>query len=424
MLPILPKTPRRRSRFSFKQMDVKIRYGDRTVSLNLPDTADFEEISCKAMSRQADCDIFLDEIARAGKESFPCAESDLIVVNDAYRRTPTETVLDWMIKSGRLPESAAFLVATGTHPVPDSKALKKIFGKHYESVRDRIFAHDCRDNSGMVQVGSVGGTPVSLNKRFVRARRVIVIGSVEPHYFAGFTGGRKSIFPGLCDFETIARNHNLAVSFEAAPMKLDGNPVEENLRLILSQIDTANVISIQAVIGREGETSAIFCGSLGDSFLRACEISREIFSARYKEPYDLILAEIGSPLDANLYQLQKALENNQSAVKDGGKMILFSPCKEGIGTRNFYDLAGKWDQIKRLDLSPVEKFGMHKLARVEKIASRIEVYLHSELDDGIPEKVFYRSAANPQKIIDESTKIDNTLKTALVRDAGHTVLLN
>ncbi len=404
-------------------MDATVRYGDERISLTLPEGAALDEVNCKAMTGSFDCDKFLAELRAAERDLFPVNQADLFIVNDAYRPTPTETILEWIDNGGGIPDTAAFLIAAGTHREPDENQLFEIFGSYYERFKTRIYSHDCRKGDLMTSVGEDSdGNPVYVNSRFVEASKVVVIGSVEPHYFAGFTGGRKSIFPGLTDFETTARNHNLAVSFAAAPMKLEGNPVEEDLQSFLPFIADKHILSIQIVMGRDNTVSSIHCGGLKESFEKAVGESREIFSGLYDEPYDLLLAEVHPPLDANLYQLQKSLENCQGAVKDGGAIILFSRCREGIGSRAFFDLAERWEAGQvHLEDGP-SAFGMHKLARVENIAERIRVYLHSELEEGIPEKVFYRNAANPQELIDELGKNDK-LRIALVHDAGHTVLV-
>ncbi len=404
-------------------MNVALGYGDDKIVLELPEGAVLDEISCKVSTTTVGYDIFKEKLAAAEKEIFRAVEADLFIVNDAYRPTPTETILDWIIKSGGICGTAAFLVSTGTHPVPSTGQLRTIFGRHYHDFKGRIFGHDCKDRAEMVRVGEDhSGNVVYLNRKVVEAEKIVVIGSVEPHYFAGFTGGRKSIFPGLCDFDTTARNHNLAVGFEASPMKLEGNPVEESLQELMKLVEGKDILSIQAVLGKRGEMTSIHCGDIVISFEDACEESREIYSGAYNEQYDMLLAEVRPPLDANLYQLQKSLENCQGAVKDGGAMILFSPCHEGIGTRNFYDLAERWKRGEvRIGDGP-ESFGMHKLARVEQISQRINVYLHSELDEGVPDRVYYMSLKKPRELIDKISQNDSNISIALVHDAGHTVL--
>ncbi len=290
----------------------------------------------------------------------------------------------------------------------------------YDRLHDRVVIHDARAHDEMVGIGrDADGGEVRVNRYFHEARRPVLIGSVEPHYFAGFTGGRKSIFPGVCDYETTARNHRLAVSFDSAPMRLDGNPVAEGLKQLMELVSDRPLFGIQIVGAVDTGLRAVLCGELHDAFERACAVSRNMFENRVEQPYDLILAEVLPPLDSNLYQLQKSLENCQVAVRDGGAVILFSPCREGIGSEHFYRLA---ERYRTGDDGIMDAFGIHKLVRVEKIGKRLDVFLHSMLDEGVAERVFFKSIRDPQRIVDHMVEKRRLLSSALVHDAGHTVL--
>jgi nickel-dependent lactate racemase len=405
-------------------MRIEIRYGMERLTIRMPEMATIDEYFPAGADDKIDRRQFMEKVIRAGKELFPIAAADLFIVNDAYRPTPTASILQWLKEDNRLNETALFLVATGCHKPPSKIQLEQIFGPLYPALKRRIISHDARDSSQMSKVGyDLGGEPVYLNKRFLEAKKIVVIGSVEPHYFAGFTGGRKSIFPGLCDYQTTARNHNKGVSFQASPMTLAGNPVEEHFRRLMRFVEGKALFSIQVVQGNEGEIRAVYCGKLEETFREAAELARSIFGHKVSERYDLILAETLPPLDANLYQLQKSLENCQAGAVDGGTALLFSPCREGVGSDEFYRLAERWQEAEDAPADSVDSFGIHKLARVKKIGERIDVYLHSELPAGTSDKVFFRSAPDPQSIIDKIGKEKKYLRTGVVRDAGHTVLM-
>ena len=135
------------------------------------------------------------------------------------------------------------------------------------------------------------------------------------------------------------------------------------------------------------------------------------------------MAEVLPPLDSNLYQLQKALENCQEAVRDGGAIILFSRCREGIGSEDFFHLAERWEPNGSVQINPEDTFGIHKLHRVFRIGRRIDIYLYSGLPKGVPERVYFRSCQSPQDIIDGLAEDSfDSVRMAVVRDAGHTVL--
>jgi len=403
-------------------MLVSVCYGKDKLELKLPDSVECDYYECKAIAKNIDAHAFLGRVTMAEKELYLVSQADLFVVNDAYRPTPTDEILNRLYQNGRLSKKAKFLVATGCHQPPDETQLKSIFGNLYGKLKNRILIHNALDKSSMVHLGEIeGGHPVYINRFFYEAEKVVVIGSVEPHYFAGYTGGRKAIFPGLCDYETTVQNHRLAVSFDASPVKLEGNPVEQNLQLMMSLIADKSILSIQTVLDKNNQMQAVFCGKIDSSFRRACELVQKIYSTKINKRYDLLLAEVLPPLDSNLYQLQKSLENSQTVVADSGTIILFSPCKEGIGSDSFYRLADRWRESS-LDAEDEDDFGIHKLSRVAQIAQRIDVRLYSELAEDVPDKVFIKTEKNPQEIIDRLIGNNKSIRVALVRDAGHTVL--
>ncbi len=398
-----------------------INYGDEQLTLRFPDNITFDEFRHGSGSSAVDITAFMQSLRSAENVCFNIDDADLYVVNDAYRPTPTKLILKWLDSSGSLNKQAKFLVSTGCHHAPAYDQMYEIFGELFDSLKNHIFIHDARDKDSMVSIGSddcLGGD-ILLNRFYIEAKKVVVIGSVEPHYFAGFTGGRKSIFPGLCDFDTVVRNHRLATSREALPLRLDGNPIEEHFRYMMQMVPTEKIFSIQIVQGEKGEMVGIFCGEISESFNRAKDQSKKLFGIETENKYDLLLAEVRPPLDSNLYQLQKSLENCQSAVSDGGKIMLFSPCREGIGEDGFYKLADRWNP--EADNQSTDNFGIHKLRRVYDIGKRIDVNLFSELSDGIPDKVFFDGIKKPQAIIDNF--VEDKMSVCLVHDAGHTVMI-
>ncbi len=215
------------------------------------------------------------------------------------------------------------------------------------------------------------GEAVYLNKAYFEADSVCAIGSVEPHYFAGYTGGRKSLIPGLSDFKTVERNHNLANSLDAAPMKLKGNPVAEHLGEMLDLVDTSKCLSLQIVTDANRAIAGVFAGDLNDSFEKAVNCAAGIFGHTVRHRYDTVMCEVLPPLDGNLYQAQKGLENCQQAVADGGTAVVISACAEGIGSQHFWDLANGWNREDNRPGDGRLHFGSHKLSRVNEMRKRI-----------------------------------------------------
>jgi nickel-dependent lactate racemase len=318
---------------------------------------------------------------------------------------------------------AVFLVATGSHEPPTDPQLRSILGDHFEAVRHRVHSHRATHLNSMIRVGSdpLGGD-VYLNRMVLDYERVVVIGSVEPHYFAGYTGGRKALFPGLIDLATIERNHNLANSHEAAPLRLKGNPVAEHLESLLGSVDQRRFLSIQLVVDAQGQIAGVYAGNLESSFRRAVAKADELFARSVVRPFDMVLCEVRPPIDRNMYQAQKGLENCQAGVIDGGTAVVIAKCVDGVGSDFFFRQAGRWDRANNRPADGVYQFGSHKLTRMVALQRRVDVRLYSSLPDSIVEHVFYRPAGNLSELIRTKASGQNNFRIGVVLDAGNTVL--
>ncbi|MDD4053187.1 MAG: lactate racemase domain-containing protein [candidate division Zixibacteria bacterium] len=365
-------------------------------------------------------DRFLRNLQAAGLTEFLRRGKPLVVVNDAFRPTPTGKILA-ALQSYDPSFRADFVVACGNHPKPSPSDMESIFDGYSLPADSRLFFHDSRDRKTMVPAGEIDGQTVYLNRVLFGYPSVMVIGSVEPHYFAGFTGGRKSLIPGLCDFETTRRNHALAVSPEARPLRLNGNPVAENLDRLMGLLSLSHLFSIQIVAGRNQKILDCFCGDLAASFAEAVILSEQVYSFPLEKTYDLVVAEMRPPLDRNLYQLQKGIENCVAAVRDGGTLIVVSPCREGIGNDEFYRLAERLrtpETVLAQAAAENPPLGIHKLCRIVRLSRRISVKALTELEPDVLRRVFLEPAealqAERQKFQKGGEK---HMEILLVRDA-------
>jgi len=360
-------------------------------------------------------------LASARFDEFLDRGTPLIVVNDAFRPTPTGKVLS-LLSRWYPAASGDFVIACGNHPAPTENDLAAIFGDYPRPDDTRIFVHDSNDRDAMAPAGNHGGHPILLNRKLTAYPAVIVIGSVEPHYFAGFTGGRKSIIPGLSDIETNRRNHALAVSSAARPLRLEDNPVAEHLDDLLNAVKLPDLFSIQIVAGRGQKILDCFVGSLSGSFAEAVSLAERVYGFAIGKQYDLVIAEVRHPLDRNLYQIQKAIENTAPAVRDGGTLLAVSRCCEGIGNDEFYRLAVRLDN-EEMVLSHAEldnpPMGIHKLSRVVELKKRIRVRALTGVKHEILNQVFIEPAVSIEAEVRKLKQGDKKdIDILLVRDAG------
>ena len=346
----------------------------------------------------------------------------LIIVNDGARNTPTQIVISTIYDQIR-DKNFKFLVALGTHRAPTEIEFDRIFGKYYKEFEDRIFCHDSK-NDEMTNLGTTSrGTPVIINSEVTKADAVIVISSVEPHYFAGFTGGRKSFLPGVAAFESIERNHSLALLDDAKILELNGNPVHEDMTEAAKMVPT-KTFCILTVLDTNDK---VFYATSGDIFSTHKAASKEVlqvFAPVVKEKVDIVIAINQSPLNKNLYQSQKGLENCKSILKENGVFILVSSCKGGIGNNAFYELMASSKTLDEVfqKVKINYKLGYHKAAKFVSFMQKNKLWLVSEIEDGVLENIFIRNFASLQVAVNEAIiRKGKDAKVNLIHNAGITV---
>ncbi|WP_292462176.1 nickel-dependent lactate racemase [Methanolobus sp.] len=335
----------------------------------------------------------------------------LILVNDATRPTPTAKVLLKIRDILRSHADVRFLVATGAHRGPTEDESRYIFGEVYEEFRDRIFVHDARKDEDMEFLGISGnGTEMYLNKMVNESRNIIVIGSVEPHYFAGYTGGRKAFLPGVASYRTIEMNHKHALSEAAQPLAIKGNPVAEDMNDAMKVLKDLNIFSIQTVLTADHGLYAMLAGDLFKSFDAAVMKANEVFCASCSRKGNIVLTAAPYPMDIDLYQSQKALENGKLALEDGGIIILVSKCRQGVGDDAFLNLLCSANTCEEVMCKIDEgyKLGYHKAAKMVQIGVYAEMWAVSELDDATVRKAKLQPCMDIQGTFDRAVaKIRN-----------------
>lgn len=346
----------------------------------------------------------------------------LVVINDATRPTPTPAVLS-AITDQLDGAGAEFIIATGTHRAPTDEELKFIFGENLERFSSRISVHNGR-SSGTYCLGSTSrGTEVHLNTRVRDAERILIIGSVEPHYFAGWTGGRKGLVPGLAAFGTIEQNHAHAMSPRARSLALDGNPVHEDMAEACGMLDK-NIFTIMTVLDCNQELYAVTAGGLEKAFREAVKFAAEVYVRPLDTKAELVIACTKFPMDIDFYQSHKAIEHAKLALKPGGTLILVSSCRDGVGGDTFVSLLASCETAKDVytKIAGGYRLGYHKAAKIAELCTNAKVFAYTDLDDDVFRDIFIKPAADLQKTIDDAL-IAPGAKAVIMPDAGLTVPL-
>ncbi len=336
------------------------------------------------------------------EEFLQDAKDILFIVNDGTRPTPTAKILD-IIYDKIKDKNMKFIIATGVHRASTEEELEFIFGGHLSELRERIFIHDARKEEDMVFIGrSKNGTEMFVNRLGVEAGKIVIISSVEPHYFAGYTGGRKSFLPGIASYKTIEQNHRFAMRKEAQPLVLDGNPVNDDMEDAIKTIMDKEIFSIMAVLDRHQNIYAATAGHIYDSFHAAIGKANEVFAVKVEKKADIVVSVAPYPMDVDLYQSQKAIENGKLALKEGGIIILVSKCRDGIGDETFFKLLASSSNAEDV-LSTIDKgykLGYHKAARIVEASKKGEIWAVTDLEDDIIKKAFMKPFKSLQEALD------------------------
>ncbi|MCD4800318.1 MAG: nickel-dependent lactate racemase [Methanococcoides sp.] len=385
-------------------MNVKIPYGKDFVDIdvtiphevlspNEPEVGDESSIILEALS---------DPVEKEPFEEFANnADKILVIVNDATRPTPTARVLEEVQDTLRSHPDVKFIVATGAHRGPTEDEFRFIFGNLYDEFKDSIYVHDARKDEDMEYLGvSSNGTEMYINKMVREAGNILVIGSVEPHYFAGYTGGRKAFLPGVAGFKTIEMNHKHALSNKAQSLALAGNPVAEDMTDAMAVLNDLNIFSIQTILTADHGLYAMAAGDLFKSFDAAVEKANEVFCTSATKKGNIVLTAAPYPMDIDLYQSQKALENGRLALEDGGIIIMVSKCRDGVGEDTFLNLLSSSATCEDVmeKTSQCYKLGFHKAARMAQIGTMAKMWAVSDLDD----EILLRAKLEPQESIQKA----------------------
>ena len=320
------------------------------------------------------------------------ADSVLLVVSDATRATGSAQIVNLLVRRliqcGVSPASMAVIFATGIHrPVTADEKVELL--SPFITQRLRTLDHDAHHSRELIGFGTTqSGLRVELNRALREFDRVIVIGAVGFHYFAGFTGGRKSICPGLASAATIEATHMLALDFNLGGRKagvgtglLKGNAVHEECDRVAAMIEPA--FGINTILDEKHRLTEVFCGNWRTAHEKACNRYVADHSVEISEKRDLIIVSCGgTPHDINMIQAHKALDMAAFACNDGGTIVLLAQCRDGLGRKDFL----KWfsaDNSVALEQSLREGYevnGQTAWALLSK-AERYRVHLVSELPD-------------------------------------------
>lgn len=349
-------------------MEIKIPYGKTFQTLNIEEG--FELLESKIQELEAGADG--GAIVRAAMDS-PIGSPKLrelaagkknavLIISDHTRPVPSKDIVPFMLeelRAGNPDIEITMLVATGCHRGTTPEELVHKLGEDIVS-REHIVVHDC-DSSPLTDLGPLpSGARLVVNSLVANADLVVSEGFIEPHFFAGFSGGRKSILPGVCSRVTVLGNH--CAEFIDDPKArmgvLDGNPINRDMERAARMAKLAYIVNV--VVNEAHEVVAAFAGDPIEAHHAGCAYLARYCEVEQKQKADIVITSNGgAPLDQNAYQAVKGLTTAADAAADGAALIICAECADGIGGDSFYkalsECAGPTELLEEIRRVPMDE---------------------------------------------------------------------
>ena len=310
----------------------------------------------------------------------------VIVTSDGTRPVPNRQLIPWIMESLPVPEeNVTVLLGNGSHRANTDEEIAGMFGAALAG-RLKILNHDAYDASNNVFLGkSACGTAVWLDRAYVEADKRIVLGFIEPHFFAGFSGGAKGVAPGVAGIETIYRLHRSELI--ADPMStwgvLNGNPLQREVREAVALCPPDFLVNV--TLNGNKAISAFFAGNYLAAHQRGCVSAKAASMAPVEKAFQVALtSNSGYPLDQNLYQAVKGMSAAARIVEDGGSVLVASQCSDGVPDHgNFAELMRTGDgpgDVLRAVHSREPILDQWQAQTLASILERIEVGVYANMD--------------------------------------------
>ncbi|MEM7131650.1 MAG: nickel-dependent lactate racemase [Chloroflexota bacterium] len=405
-------------------MKINLAYGHEGLVVDLPDSTDLvqsEHISGIANEAESIREALRNPIGSPPlSEKVKAGDTVVIVHSDITRPTPNDRILPVLLAelkaTGVLRSDITLLNALGTHRPQTDAELRTMLG---DDIVDnyRCLQHNAFDDSILVPLGTTqNGNSVRINHRFLDADVRILTGFIEPHFFAGFSGGPKGVLPALAGAESVLTNHSrsMIANPRATWGVTQGNPIWEEMQEVALMANPTFLLNV--TLNANKEITGVFAGELLAAHKAGCEFVQQSAMVPVAEPYDIVVTtNSGYPLDQNLYQTVKGMSAAQRVVRQGGTIIMAGACQDGLPDHGRYAellvQAGSPQGV--LDMLAQPGFGEQDQWQIQIQA---QVQLHANVhvySDGLSDEQIRRALLTPCQDIPE------TIRT-LVYSNGHT----
>jgi len=400
-------------------MEIKLAYGKTGLKVNIPDHIHTEVVEPRFVEGLADQDQAVrDALAKPVlhaplKESVKNGQSVAIIFSDITRATPYHILVPALLEAlDHLPDKdITFFCATGTHRPATPEELVTILGQEIVE-RFRIVQNNAGEKAEFAHVGTTAsGNRIELNKEILEYDLRILTGFIEPHFFAGFSGGGKALMPGMAYVETIRYNH--AIRNLENPLArwghTSGNPLWED---VMEAAEFASpLFLLNIALNREKQITGVFAGDLREAHKLGSAFVKETAMAGLDQPFDVVVtSNSGYPLDLNVYQSVKGMSAAEQVVKEGGTIIIAAECWDGIPSGSDYetilksvdDVPALMEFIKAHESELQDTWQVYFQAMIQMKA---EVCLYSELAPEVVKACHLKPVANINLLVEDLVKI-------------------
>ena len=326
-------------------MTVKLAYGKTGLEVELPDGPEITVVHPKYVEGLLDPGKVLRQCMQEPIASAPLkdlagsADKIGIIINDISRATPYDVILPAILKElEAVPdEDITLFIALGTHRENSDQELSGILGDAAVK-RFRIVQNSCEDKSTQIKVGTSSfGNELWINRELYKCDLKVLTGFIEPHFFAGFSGGGKAVLPGMAGLDTIMNNHSAQrIDHERSVWGVtEGNPIAKEVAEAVDKV--GNCFLVNVTMNKDKEITGVFAGDVRSAHREGCDFARTFSMAPVPRPFDIVVtSNAGYPLDLNLYQSVKGMSAAAQIVREGGSIIVAADCWDGIPEHGLY----------------------------------------------------------------------------------------
>lgn len=347
-----------------------------------------------------------------------------IVTSDITRPCPSYRLLPPLLReldaAGVRKADVRIILALGSHRPHTAEEKERLVGSD-------VFAdYACMDSdpADCVMVGVTSrGTPIEIHRQVVEADLRICLGNIEYHYFAGYSGGAKAIFPGASTPASIQANHRMMVEDGAATGVLAGNPVRADIEELARFLSLDFILNV--VLGPNKEIRKAVAGHFIEAHRAGCAFLDSLYKFPLAHAADIVLVSSGGfPKDINMYQAQKALDNARFAVRQGGCIILVASCPEGYGSATFERWVKNAASPESIitDIARNFELGGHKAAAIALALRKARILSVSDMDDAMARSLFFDPMPTVEAALAAATEQCGAESKILVMPIGGSTL--